>query len=81
MINPLIDNLSSFTDIQLEAKVMELQRKFFQSQNPQVKSQIVNILEIYKIELYSRRDIAAQRQREQYQDNGGNDLDSLINIS
>jgi ribosomal protein L29 len=81
MINPLIDNLSNLTDVQLETKVMELQRKYFQSHNQQVKSQIVNILEIYKNELYTRRTIAAQRQREQYQENGGNDLDSLINIS
>ena len=81
MINPLIDNLSNLTDIQLEAKVMELQRKYFQSHNLGLKAQIVNILEIYKNELYARRTIAAQRQREQYQENGGNDLDSLINIS
>lgn len=81
MINPLIDNLSDLTDVQLEAKVMELQRKYFQTHNPGVKAQIVNLLEIYKSELAVRRSIAAQRQREQYQNNDGNDLDSLINIS
>lgn len=46
-----------------------------------VRSQISNILEIYKQELYTRRTISAQRQKEQYQNNDGNDLDSLINIS
>jgi hypothetical protein len=81
MINPLIDSLSDLTDVQLESKVMELQRKYFQSHNQQVKSQIVNILEIYKNELAVRRSISAQRQREQDQNNDGNDLDSLINIS
>lgn len=81
MINPLIDNLSNLTEPQLEAKVMELQRKYFQTHNLDVKAQISNILEIYKQELYTRRTISAQRQREQYQNNDGNDLDSLINIS
>lgn len=81
MINPLIDSLSNITESQLEAKVMELQRKYFQTHNMDLRTQIANILEIYKQELYTRRAQSAQRQREQYQQNGGNDLDSLINIS
>lgn len=81
MINPLIDSLSNLTETQLESKVMELQRKYFLTQNPGLRSQISSVLEIYKEELYHRRAISAQRQREQYQQNGGNDLDSLINIS
>lgn len=81
MINPLIDSLSDLTEPQLETKVMELQRKYFQTHNMDVRLQISTLLEIYKQELYTRRTISAQRQKEQYQDNGGNDLDSLININ
>lgn len=80
MFNPLL-NLSQYTDSQLETKLMELQRKYFQTQNPELRSQIAITLEDFRSELYTRRSIAAQKQREQYQQNGGNDLDSLININ
>jgi len=79
MLNPLVDSLAGFTPQQLEDKVIELQRKYFQSHNPSLQSQIANILDIYREELYVRRAIEYQRQKDQ--DNGGKGLDSLINIS
>lgn len=81
MINPLIDNLSEYTDAQLEEKIIDLQRKYFQTRNLQVQSQIANILEIYKNEIQVRRALEAQRQREQLENDGEEGLDSLINIS
>ena len=81
MINPLIDNLSEYTETQLEEKIIDLQRKYFQTRNLQVQSQIANILEIYKNEIQVRRALEAQRQREQLENNGEDGLDSLINIS
>lgn len=80
MINPLVDNLSNFTDTQLEEKIYDLQRKYYQTANPGLHVQIVNLLEIYKQELHTRRSIANQKLKEQM-DSGGKDLDSLINIS
>jgi hypothetical protein len=80
MIHPLVNNLSEFTDSQLEDKAQELQRKYFKTNNPQLQVQIANILDIYKEELNTRRSIAAQKQREQM-DSNGKDLDSLINVS
>lgn len=80
MIHPLINDLSSFTDPQLEEKAQDLQRKYFKTNNPELQIQIANILDIYKEELQTRRAIAAQKQREQM-DSNGKDLDSLINIS
>ena len=53
-------------------------RKYFLTYNPQVKEQIVNILDIYRIELRTRQAIAAQKQREQ---NGDSGLDDLIKVS
>ena len=79
MINPLIDSLDHFTLQELEDKIAELQRKYFISRNPQVQVQIVNILDIYKLELQDRR--IKELHRQQNQDNDDNSLDNLINIS
>jgi hypothetical protein len=79
MLNPLVDSLVDLTPIQLEEKIVDLQRKYFMTRNLQVQAQISNILDIYRDELRTRRAIEYQRQKEQ--ENGNNDLDSLINIS
>jgi hypothetical protein len=78
MLNPLVDSLADLNLMQLEDKIVELQRKYFMTRNPGLQAQIANILEIYKEELYTRRAIEAQRQKDQ---DGNNSLDSLINIS
>lgn len=79
MLNPLVDNLADLSINELEEKIIVLQRRYFMTQNPGVQSQIQNFLEIYKQELQTRRQIEAQRQKEQQ--NGDNDLDNLINVS
>jgi len=79
MINPLIDSLDHFTLQELEDKISELQRKYFIYRNPQVQAQLVNILDIYKLELQDRR--VKELLRQQNQDNDENSLDNLINIS
>jgi Na+-transporting NADH:ubiquinone oxidoreductase subunit NqrC len=78
--NPFV-NLQELTEVQVEEKVTELQRKYFMTGNPQVQEQIAAMLDIYRSELKTRQAIAAQRQREQMQENGDNDLDNLINVS
>lgn len=80
MFNPLID-FAQYTDTQLEEKITDLQRKYFQTRNPQLQQQIAVSLDNFKTEIQSRREIAAQRQREQMAENGDSDLDSLININ
>lgn len=79
MLNPLIDSLDHLTIQELDDKINELQRKYFMSRNPQVQSQITNVLDIYKIELQERR--MKELKKQQNQDNGENSLDNLINIS
>ena len=76
--NPHLTDLDQYTDSQLEARIIDLQRKYFQSQNLQVKDQIIVVLEMHKEELRNRQMIAAQKQREQ---NGESGLDDLINVS
>ena len=78
MFNPLVNDFSELSDTELENKIVELGRKYWQAQNPQLQEQIATILEMYKQEAVVRRSQEAQRQREQDGDNG---LDNLINIS
>jgi len=80
MFHPLAD-LSGLTDAEIENKISELGRKYFQSVNPQVQSQISTLLEMYKEESSSRRIIAAQRQRDNDENNDENSLDKLIKVS
>ena len=79
MFNPLIDNLDNLSTQEVEEKINDLQRKYFQTNNPSLKWQVAHLLDIYKIELLDRRikDLKSQ----QSQDNGENSLDNLINIS
>ena len=73
--------MGQYTDIELENKINELQRKYFQTHNTDLQFQIANTLNIFKDELRIRRAISAQKQRDQMLENGENGLDSLINIS
>lgn len=74
----MVTDLDQYNDNQLENRIIDLQRKYFLTHNPQVKEQIVNILDIYRVELRTRQAIAAQKQREQ---NGDSGLDDLIKVS
>jgi len=78
-MHPFINNLSELSDNELEEKIFLLNRRFFQTHNPELKSQITLALDTYKDEVQSRRAIAAQRQKDEQ--NGENGLDNLINVS
>lgn len=80
MFNPLI-NFDDYTDAQLESKILELQKKYFQTHNQDLKNQIAVSLDTFKQELQGRKSIAAQKQKEKMQENSDLDLDNLINIS
>ena len=77
MFNPLVDNLSLLEDSEVDAKISELSRKYFQAKNPDLQRQISVILEMYKQELYIRREKARLAQ----QQDGEEGLDNLINVS
>jgi|TARA_B100000424_G_scaffold260596_1_gene244608 hypothetical protein len=79
MINPLIDNLDNLTTQEVEEKITDLQKKYFQTRNPSLQMQVAHLLDIYKIELQDRRVKELNRQRSQ--EEGENSLDNLINIS
>lgn len=78
MIHPFSGDLSELTITQIEDKITDLSKKYFATHNPQVQEQIATFIEIYKQELHMK---IAQEQLRQQEQNGNNDLDSLINIS
>lgn len=65
------------TDTQLEQKLMRLNSMYFVTENPDVRQQMILIMDTYKIELEERRTAAKVKQQE----SGDNDLDNLINVS
>lgn len=79
MYHPLA-KMGNLSDAEIENKISDLGRKYFQSTNPDIQSQIAILLEMYKEESSTRRIIAAQRQKEN-DENGENPLDNLINVS
>jgi len=62
---------------ELEEMVRNLQKKYFQAYNPQVRDQIVRSMEYINGVLNDRRMKEAEDQRRQT----GDDFDKLINIS
>jgi hypothetical protein len=77
MFNPLVDDFSQLTDNEIEDKIVELGRKYWQARNPALQAQVATILEMYKQEAGLRRAKAYQKQSDQ--DDSG--LDNLINVS
>jgi len=77
MFNPLATDLSSLKDAEVENKIQDLSRKYFQSNNANVQHQITVFLDMYKAELAGRR---AKTWQEQYQKRD-TDLDNLIKVN
>lgn len=75
-MHPLIGDLSSFKDGELESKVNELSKKYFSTNNVAVREQIVMMLDTYKEELSNRR----QREYEKMMQSRDKNLDKLINV-
>lgn len=77
MIHPGLENLSEFSDKQLEEKLLKLNSVYFITENPDVRQQILLIMDSFKLELETRRAHAKVLKEAQ----GKDDLDKLINIS
>ena len=76
MIHPLTEDYSQLKDVEIEAKIQDLSRKYFMSNNPYLRQQISTFLEIYRNELSARR----AKQIEQLYQKRDKDLDKLINV-
>jgi hypothetical protein len=75
-MHPLAGDLSVFKDGEIENKINELTRKYFQSHNAEMQHQIVSMLETYKSEMATRRHAEWQKMME----NRDKNLDKLINV-
>ena len=73
MDHPLGEDTSVMSDEQLQEKISMLKKKYFQTRNPEAKSQINLMLDMYKLE--SRDRLLKKRAN-----GSNNDLDKLINI-
>ena len=54
MFHPLTENLGEYSIAQLEAKLSELRKKYFQSRNPELRQQIGVFVDVYNQELKQR---------------------------
>jgi hypothetical protein len=76
MFNPLVDNLSELKDQEIEEKILELSKKYFQAQRLgkiEMLTQIETFIIMYKDE--------RQRRLHAKKSDLDNDLDQLINVS
>ena len=78
-MHPLFENTESLETTDIENKLTQLNRKYWQTSNPQLQQQIVMLIDGYKLELESRR--AKEKLAQQSQENGDNNLDNLIKVS
>ena len=76
MIHPLAEDFSQLKDLEVETKLQDLSKKYWQTNNPAVRQQISIFIELYKMELSSRRSKLVEQQ---YQKRD-KDLDKLINV-
>lgn len=76
-MHPLLGSLTKLSDNELEQKLSEVNKRYWQTSNPEVREQVIMVIESYKLELESRR----LKQKIDAQQNGNSGLDNLINIS
>ena len=76
-MHPLVTDLNSMKDPELESKINDLTRKYFMTYNPGIQAQIVAVLDSYKEELDKRR----RADYEKMMNTRNKDLDKLIKVS
>lgn len=74
-MHPLLESLKPLTETQLENKLYTLNRMYFITDNPEVRQQMILIMDSIKLEMEERR-------TSKNNNNGlDDDLDKLINVS
>lgn len=78
MMHPFMPDLSNLSDQDLDNKIVDLSKKYFQVMrlSPSISSQLVLLLESYKAEQQNRFAAKLAKSRE----DGDNDLNELIRI-
>ena len=80
MFHPFQEDTSEMSVAQLHEKIADLTKKYFSTNNPQVKEQISTFLEYYKQEALIK-EAKEKLDQEKNRKDGDLDLDKLINIS
>jgi hypothetical protein len=75
-MHPLVHDFDTLKDSELESRVQDLTKKYYMTQNTDLRQQISMTLDVYQNELQIRR---AKAWQQQYQKRD-TDLDSLINV-
>jgi hypothetical protein len=75
-MHPLAGDMSVLKDSEVEAKIQDLTKKYFQSNNMEVRTQIASLLEDYNYEMSNRR----QAQLKKMMDSRDKSLDKLIKV-
>ena len=77
MLHPFSEDTKDLTVSELQEKLSDLSKKYFQTHNPQVKEQIGTFIEFYKQEIL----IKEQKLRQEEQKNGVLYLYNWIKVS
>ena len=77
-MHPLLNNLSDLSDNEVEEKIIDLTRKYWKTNNPEVQNQISITIDTFRIEQEERRTKQKVQQNELSDDNS---LDNLIKVS
>jgi hypothetical protein len=77
-MHPLVGNLENLKEQEIHSKISDLTKKYFMTHNPEVQSQIANMLDEYRNELGARN---AKLWQQQMENNSNKGLDKLININ
>lgn len=75
-MHPLSGNLKEMKDSEIESKIQDLTKKYFQTWNTEVRGQIAALLEDYNFELSTRRSEQLKKMMEQRDKS----LDKLIRV-
>lgn len=76
-MHPLVTDLSNLKNLEIEAKINDLTKKYFMTSNYGIQCQIASVLDSYKEELSTRQRAEWEKTMES-RDKG---LDKLINVS
>lgn len=74
-MHPLAEDFSKLKDPEIENRIIDLSRKYWQTSNPMLQNQISMLLDLYREELRSRQAKVWQQHQSK-----APELDKLINV-
>jgi len=75
-MHPLIEDVALLKDNEIDEKISNLSKKYYQTSNPAVQQQIIVMLEGYREE----KEVRQRKLWQEQQENRNKDLDELIKV-